>query len=64
MNMGDLSSLGGVDLDADQLALRACGFPWCGKHDDVEPLYLIVYRGRVCAVCERCYRAELRKGDP
>jgi hypothetical protein len=55
--------LHGVLLDPDQLSLKYCGFEDCEQLAIVEPLYLIVYDGLVCAVCEKCYRTRLRKGD-
>jgi hypothetical protein len=53
----------GVFLDPDQQTLKECGFRDCRKLAAVEPLYLVVYDGLVCAVCEKCYRTRLRKGD-
>lgn len=55
-------ALNGVPIEAVQLRLRSCGFPSCHATDSV-PLYLITYMGMVVAVCERCYRTRLRKGD-
>ncbi len=54
----------GVPLDPDQLILKYCSFEVCRVSGADEPLYLLVYEGRVMAVCEKCYRSKLRRGTP
>jgi hypothetical protein len=55
--------VGGVALDRSQRVLSVCSFDDCRARAVDQPLHMIVFHGRVHAVCERCYRTRFRKGD-
>lgn len=54
----------GVPLDADQQSLSECNFSDCRRSSDEVPMLLVVFKGSVRAVCQRCYRMKMKQVFP